>query len=491
MIKTKKPNYNILCQLPQLVTVAIIILLSSCFTLFSCKNEKKKIELKSNLDYSLDLPAILKKGKLTVLAENSSTSYFIYKGEKAGFEYEILKDFANELGVELEIKVIYNLDLLNEMLENGEGDIIAANLTVSKERKKVIDFSVPILYTNQVLVQREASPINEDNTEEKAAEFITDPSQLAEKKITVWKNSSYAKRLHSLSEEIGDTIYIQEKNGQIGSEELIEMVSEGLIDYTVVDRNIADINEKFYENLNVSVDISYLQKVAFGLRKSCPLLTARLNDWLKNFTLEPKYNYIKHKYFDLAQTSMKYQVEMPKLKGGQISIYDDIFKEAAAKYSWDWQLPASIAYQESKFNPDVIGFGGSYGMMQFMPAVGPKFGVYPDSPPREQIMGGMKKIVKDFDSWSSIKDETQRLKFALASYNAGKGHILDAQSLARKHKLDPQKWDDNVEVMLLNLSKQEYYRDEVVKYGSMRGTTTHHYVRSVFARYQQWLIEHP
>ena len=121
-----------------------------------------------------------------------------------------------------------------------------------------------------------------------------------------------------------------------------------------------------------------------------------------------------------------------------------------------------------------------------MPNTGPHYGVFPDSPPGVQIMGGAKKLMADEKFWSSVPDPYQRKKFALASYNAGRGHIQDAVRLAEKHGLNHQKWDDNVEVMLLNLSKQEYYQDEVVRNGMMRGTTTYKYIHHVTERYMEW-----
>jgi membrane-bound lytic murein transglycosylase F len=264
------------------------------------------------------------------------------------------------------------------------------------------------------------------------------------------------------------------------------MVSSGLIDYTVAEENIAAVNARFFDNINTSTTLSVKQKIAFGLRKNSPLLLQKLNEWLKETMKKPIFSYIQKKYFDSGQYAQQYINDNAKLDGRRISNFDEIFKKEAEAIGWDWRLIASIAYQESKFNPEIQGFGGAYGMMQFMPGTGPKYGVYPDSPPEVQIKGGAKKLQADDKSWSSIPDEVQRKKFALASYNAGKGHIVDAQRLARKHGMDPNKWDDNVEVMLLNLSKREYYQDEVVKNGMMKGTTTHHYVRSVYNRYLEW-----
>jgi membrane-bound lytic murein transglycosylase F len=446
------------------------------------EGEKKESSF-NELGYQFDLEQILKRGKLIILAENSSSSYFLYREKKMGFEYEILHEFAKELGVELEIKIIDNLDNAIEQLDEGPGDILSCNLTVTRERAKTIDFSIPFLSIPQVLVQRKPNP-----KEEPSLPLLTEPSQLARKKVNVWKKSSYYDRLISLQDEIGDTIYIQAENGIVGAEELVELVSEGIIDYTIVEENIAKINQRFFENIDVSLAISAKQKIAFGLRKSSPVLKARLDNWLEKFTNTEVYKYIQHKYFELSPVSIhtaEPEKSKPTVKG-DLSAYDQFFKAAGAKHNVNWRWLAALSYQETRFNPDAVSFGGAYSMMQFMPEIGPIFGVYPDSPPEVQIMGGAKKIAKDIKSWSSIPDNLQRIKFALASYNCGKAHVLDAQRLAEKYGKDPKVWDDNVEEMILKLSKREYYGDPVVKYGSMRGTITHKYVREIYERFLEY-----
>ena len=435
----------------------------------------------------IDLPEILKKGKLTVLAENSSTSYFIYRGKKMGFEYEMLKKFAEEIGVQLEVKIVKNLDSLVSMLNRGEGDLIACNYTVTNERSKVISFSTPIIQTQQVLVQRKPDGWEDMKEKEWKEKVIEDPSELAHKNVHVWRGSSYFQRLIHLQEEIGDSIHLEGVSGSIGGEELIEMVSTGLIDYTITEENVANVNERFYDNLYTGLDLSVKQKIAFGMRKSSYLLKAKMDDWIDDFMKKPLFKYIKRKYFELGHITHNYKKDHSSLDGTRISSYDAIFKREAEKIGWDWRLMASIAYQESKFNPNALSFGGAYGMMQFMPNTGPHYGVYPDSPPEVQIAGGARKMAADEKFWSHIPDEHQRKKFAIASYNAGRGHIQDAQKLAKKHGMDHLKWDDNVEKMLLNLSKQEYYQDEVVRTGMMKGTTTYNYIHHVFERYLEWV----
>jgi membrane-bound lytic murein transglycosylase F len=458
-----------------------LFIVASCLFLAACSSEKIDSRKKPLDAHNFDLPGIYKRGSLIVLAENSSTSFFIYKGKKMGFEYEILKEFAEDLGVTLEVKIVNNLDEINELLNKGEGDIIACNYTVTRERRAEINFSTPFLQTNQVLIQRKSSP---ETADQKVA-FISDPIQLANKKVVVWEKSSYYTRLLHLQDEIGDTIQIRPTQSQEGVEELIEQVSNGVIDYTVAEKNIAEINDRFYDNIDVSLPISFKQNVAFGLNKKSPILQKRLNSWLSKFMNREAFSYIKRKYFEQIRGSIGGNLNF-KSRRGTISPFDAILKEEGLKHNIDWRLVAALIYHESKFNPNARAFGGAYGLMQFMPGTGPKFGVFPTSPPEVQIQGGYKYLVRITKLWKGIKDEEERNKFILASYNAGSGHILDAQRLAEKQGLNPHVWDDNVEKMVMNLGKHAYYTDEVVKSGAFRGNICIRYVSGITSRYETY-----
>ena len=470
----------------RLLPIFIFILLITA-VLGSCVMEHAEdLNGKNKNANILDLPEIINKEKLTILAENSSTTYFMYRGKKMGFEYEILNLFAQDLGVQLEVKMVNNLDDLIPMLNKNEGDLIACNYTITRERNNIIDFSTPFIETHQVLIQRKPKDWMNRKEKEWKKEVITNPLRLAEKEVYVWENSSYYQRLLNMQEEIGDTIHIQAASGIIGSEEMIEMVSEGIIDYTITEENIAIVNSRFYNNLDIDLSISVNQRIAFGLRKSSHLLKSRLNQWLADFKKTPKYRYIYRKYFEKSHFAKNAFSDYSSLNGKSISKFDNYFKDAEDKTGIDWRLTSAVCYQETKFNPGLVSFGGAYGIMQFMPSTGPTYGVFPDSPIEIQILGGAKKIKADMERWKEIPDEKQRLKFTLASYNAGRCHIEDAQKLAEKFKLDPYKWDDNVGKMLLNLSKQRYYQDEVVRCGFTRGTNTYRYVEKVVERYDQW-----
>lgn len=403
-----------------------------------------------------------------------------------GLEYEILKEFAKDLGVQLEIKMVPNIDEIATLLNKGEGDIISCNLTITKERSKIFAFTKSYLRSSQVLVQRKPKDWRSMKTREWKEQVITDPLQLIQKTVYVWKNSSYYNRLIYLQEELGDTIYIEGVDGDVIPEELIEQVSEGIIDYTVTDENVAKMNSRFYTNLNIDLNLSIKQQIAFAMRKESPILLERLNTWLEDFMQTSTFRYIKHKYLDISQFSSKAQDEYSTLGGKRISKFDKSIKKVAKEFKWDWRLLAALIYQESKFKTEQTSWAGAYGLMQFMPGTGPSYGVYPNSPPDVQIRGGMKKLNKNFSDWDMVSDSIQRIKFTLATYNAGLGHVQDARLLAKKYGDNQNIWDNNVEKYILLLSKPKYYREKGLKNGYLRGTETYNYVREIFSRYTEY-----
>jgi membrane-bound lytic murein transglycosylase F len=430
----------------------------------SCSERTKK---KAN---NIDLQEIRKKGKLTVLFENSTLSFFEYRGKKMGFEYEILDSFSRFIGLPLEVKVLSDSKEFSLLLNEGEGDIIASNLAVSLSQKEDCSYSAPYYFAHQVLIQRADKDV------------IREPLDLRQKPIYVRRNSAFSRRLHCLQEEIGEQIHIKSMKEDPITEDLIAMVANNQIEFTVAHENLARISKELYPNLNIKTPLSFKQKIAFGMRHSSKVLKNELNRFLEIYCESEHYKDLKNRYFDyLEETSS----EVILIKKGQISPYDVIFKKVAKAYGWDWRFLAAIAFKESRFNPNARGFGGAYGMMQFMPNTGPKYGVIPGSSPEVQIEGGMKLIDKLFKLWSGIPDKEQRMKFTLASYNAGKGHIDDAQRLASEYGLNSKVWDNNVAVMVKKLAQPQYYRSPVVKCGAYRGHANS-YVIAVFTKYKHW-----
>ena len=444
----------------------ILPFLVGLFLLIACETAtKKEVEVKA-----IDLKEIQKKGKLTVLTENSSLSFFEYREKNLGFEYEILEAFAKHLGIPLEVKVVPKYSNLRRFLNNGEGDIIAANLAITLSGQKKINFSHPYYYSNQVLVQM------------KSDSLVLDASELIGKEVMVRKNTIYDRRLRALQEEIGGHIKINYAKEDLIVEDLIEKVLKGEIKYTIAHENLARLSKEEHPKLDIKTKVSFKQRIAFGLRLNSPELKKKLDEFLQKYCESEEYKALKHKYFDFIPEETE---EVIKLGRGKISQYDKLFKQAAKSAGWDWKFLAAIAYKESRFNPYAKGARGAFGIMQFMPNTGNDFGVNPMSSPEVQITAGMKLINRIYQTWASIPDKEQRYKFTLASYNAGPCHIFDAQALAKEKGLNPELWDGNVELMVEKLSDPDYYRRPEVKCGAYRGHAVK-YVEAVIRIYNSW-----
>jgi membrane-bound lytic murein transglycosylase F len=474
------------------IHIAILQLLVVLVVLMSCNTKdirqfSEDLPQKEDTIPFIDLDVIKKRGKLIALTENSSTSYYVYKGRPMGFEYELLKRFSDHIGVQLEIITVENIDDFFEYLNKGIGDVIAANLTITKERSRLANFTNYHMVTRQVLVQRLPEDWQKLPSYKIEKMLIRNPLDLAGKTVVVRKNSSFVKRLKNLSDEIGADIVIKEVEGYT-TEELIQKVSLGEIDYTVADENVALINKTYYDNIDVKTPVSFPQKIAWATRKNSPKLTKVINVWLREMKKDPEYYAIYQKYFRLrkAQKSRVYS-EYSSLQGNRISEYDPLIKKAAQELQWDWRLLASLIYQESKFDPNAVSWTGAVGLMQVLPETAKQFGVYDTLiNPVANIKAGKEYLKYLNELWAEkIADKEERIKFILASFNAGVGHVIDARSLAEKHGKNKNKWSD-VAYFLEKKSKPEFYRDPVVKFGYCRGYETVKYVSEILTRYKHY-----
>lgn len=409
-------------------------------------------------------------GKLTLLTENTTLSFFEFKGKRMGFEYEILDTFCKANHLKLEVKVLNKLSDFGRLLRKGEGDVVAANLPIALRQEKYFQYSLPYYQTYQVLVQRKSDSI------------ISEPAYLAGKTVYIRKNSAYENRLFALQDEIGATIDIRYQNTSPLTEDLIEEVVNGRIPYTLAHENQARVAKDMHPNLDIATRMSFEQRIAFGLRPKSKVLKQKLDAFLQVYLASEAYTLLKKRYFDYIVSTPTEFFLTPK---GALSPFDAFFKKAAQKYNWDWKVLAAIAFKESRFNPNARGFGGAYGLMQFMPNTGPQFGVLPDSSPETQINGGMRYLNAVSKRWAGIADEQIRLQFTLASYNAGMCHIEDAQRLARAAGLNPNVWDGNVALMVKKLDEPEFYRSDLVRCGAYRGAATA-YVAKVMGIYSRW-----
>lgn len=463
----------------------ILTLVFISFFIFSCGSNQQKNKENGKVEKQIsDLTQIKEKGVIKVVTNYNSTNYFVYKGRPLGYQYELLQQFANFMDIKLEVSVSNNLDSNYEDLIDGKIDVIASSLAATREMEQLVSFTEPHSFSKQVLVQQAYFKTKEGKIVRN--DVLRNQLELAGKSVFVQKGSAFVQRLRNLANEIGDSINIVEIP-DYEVEQLIELVADGEIPFTVCDENLARVNVNFFPNIDVETAVSFPQKQAWAVNKDAPELLNAINNWMISFKKTLTYKRIYQKYFLNKRSIHIIDAGFHSIKGGQVSVYDNLIQSESEKYDWDWRLIASIIYQESRFIPDAESWAGAKGLMQLMPETAERFGVTSINSPQENIQGGIKLLQwLDERLTNRIESPEERLKFVLASYNVGLGHVLDAMLLADKYGKDPNIWYDNVDFYLLNKSNPKYYNDPVVKFGYCRGEEPYHYVREILERYEHY-----
>ena len=437
--------------------------------LVSCSHRNRSSELR-------DLPEIIESDTLVVATLYGPISYFNYKESEMGYEYEFLKLLCKELNVGLKLHVADNMASLLEMLEESEVDLVAYRVPYTEENKEKVEFTKREYISNQVLVQC------------KSDTMVTDVLQLSGKKITIVPNSIYSRRINYLNDEIGGGIDIVYASDTSKVEDLIADVAHHRISYTFAEKDIARLNKTYFGNINYNLDVSFPQRSAWCVSKKTPELLTYINEWVKNTSKNSKYTAIYTKYFE---KSKYFESEgFKKIPSyNRISSYDEYFKMYSSIVGWDWRLLAAVAYKESKFDPTVTSWAGACGLMQIMPKTALSLGLTEEEfyDPEKNIRAAAQYLNKMNKLFPNIADEREKVKFVLASYNAGPGHIFDARALAIKYGKNPDVWDDVKDFLKLK-SNPEYYNDEVCKYGYCRGNEPIQYVDVITTKYGEYIL---
>jgi len=428
-----------------------------------------------------DFEQIKEKGELTIITLNSSTSYFIYKEEPMGYDYDLAQDFCDHYGLKLNVKVAENVTRLIEMLNKGEGDLIAYAVPIQNELKDSVEYSGLQQITHQVLVQR----ANRGDT------ILKDVTGLIGKEVYVEKDTKYYQRLLNLDSELGGGIKIHPvSEDTITSEDLIGKVAvDDKIRYTIADEYIARLNRTYYRNIDISLQVSFEQRASWAVRKNTPELAKALNEWFVQNDNTPVYKDIIKKYFELSKQPFEGDYETPKnLPKGAVSIYDDLFKKHAQGTQYDWHFLAAICYHESRFQNNLTSWAGAAGIMGLMPRTAASLGLTSEDRMNPDLsIGAAVELLDRLNKiFRRISDMDEREKFILAAYNAGNGHINDAQALAEKYGANPYIWEGNVEKYLALKSNPEYYNDPVCKSGYFRSGQAEAYVSNVLSTMERF-----
>jgi membrane-bound lytic murein transglycosylase F len=451
-----------------------------------------------------DFAEIKERGQLIVLAPYNSTTYFLYRGEPLGYEYELLQTFAKEHGVALKVIVATDRKSFYPMLNAGDGDIVAARLIPTEEDKQNVAFTRELYRTEPALVQQELPPdkANMPAAAEKAlqpgpadelpemdiqARRITRPSQLAGETVTLPEQSAYHRTLVELSDNISGDINVVEMGGKIEDEALAQKVAKGEVEFTVMQGNLAELKEAEFRNLKVRPIVGRSHSIVWAVRKNAPELANELNRWIEEKQNGALFDRLYKKYF-IDRRSYLERVTSEYLTNatGKLCEFDPVIKKHAVELNWDWRLLAAQAFQESRFKPNARSWAGATGLLQLMPRTAREYGVHNALDPEDNVAGAVRFLKWLTTRWSArIPDEGERIKFILASYNCGAGHVEDAQRLTEKYGGDPKRWDD-VSYWLLQKSTQQYSADAVVKFGFCRGIEPVNYVSLILERFDHY-----
>jgi membrane-bound lytic murein transglycosylase F len=461
--------------------ISAILITSTTLLLLLLNSENIRERLEHHEIQTVE--SLVKNGKLIAICENSTLSYFKNKNISLGYEYEMLQHIAKQLNVKLEVLTFDSRKEMNKALLAGKGHLIADFRAMSSSYGSEFIHTIPHTWSHLSLIQRK--PGKRDKNPTPIIENIYD---LDGKTIHVYQNSIAHKKLKYFADEYAIDIKIKAINKS--REELIEQVANGAIEFTVVEKEIMLANTQLYNNLDFSLQLSFPYRIAFTLRHDAAEIRDTINTILGNFLESEHYGRLFAKYISNENKYFHRRMNLLLLNGVQISKIDAKIKEEAKKIGWDWRLICSLIMQESRFEAYVTSRQGTFGLMQFMPRTGAKYGIYPNSTPEAQVEGGVKYLGFLQNMYSDISDPVQRSKFVLASYNAGPAHVLDARRLAAHFGEDNTDWSV-VSKYMLKLDQPEFYNHEVVKSGAYNANHSLKYVQSVINRFIEYSATYP
>lgn len=424
------------------------------------------------------LNAIKQEKELRVVMLNSPSTYYIGVNGPQGFEYDLLQDYADYLGVDVNVTVVNTISEAIDFAQNPNIHIISASLAKTSSRLKDFNFGPSYFEVQQQVV------CNRKMIQDKT--FPRDIESLAGLNIKIGEGTSYSDTVRSL---INDGFDLNVTFTSVYStEELLEQVSNRKIDCTIADSNIYALNLRYYPEMDMAFTISEREQLAWVFPQDSQKLERDLYTWLNEYNQRGKMAELKDHYYSNVHYFNYYDYKMfyKRIKS-RLPKYKKFFVDAGKKYAIPWKLLAAIAYQESHWNPKAKSFTGVRGMMMLTNATAKLLGVNNRVDPKQSIVGGTRHIKQMIKFVPKEVIGENRLKFALAAYNVGMGHIHDARKLAKRLGYNQNIWSDLKQVLPL-LSKKKYYKS--LKHGYARGEEPVKYVESIYD-YRDILENHP
>ncbi|AOS96988.1 Membrane-bound lytic murein transglycosylase F precursor [Microbulbifer aggregans] len=424
-----------------------------------------------------DLDKIKERGVLRAVTRNHPGTYFMWKGRVMGYEYELLKKFAKQLDVRLEIIVAPTHKELFTMVRDGKADIAASLLSATKARDEAgMDFGPAYMKEAVGIVGRPDDKI----------EVLSD---LNGRTIHLLRSSSQFDIVMELLEshpELRDVkVDIELVPEELTIPQILDRVADGEYDLTIADDVTVRLEHHWRDDIVNLYDLKIEENIyAWMVREGNPQLLEAVNEFFNDPEIVKLRNTLFHKYFDEPKRTRD---EIKSLsEKGEISPYDKLVKKYAEQYDFDWRLIVAQMFQESTFNPKAKSWVGARGLMQVMPDTGKQVGEHKNLfDPETSVRAGLKYL-----EWLHRKFEDKGISpenmmwFTLASYNAGLGHVYDAQDLAEEKGWERKVWFGNVEKAMLLLSEKKYYSK--ARYGYARGREPYDYVRKISQRFRTY-----
>lgn len=420
--------------------------------------------------YHEDLPGLKNRQILRVLTRNSPATYFVWRGELMGFEYDLIREFAKEQGLTVEMIIPPTWGDLIPWLKQGRGDVIAASMTITKERtKQGIFFSAPYNYVKEMLVARKKDTVS-------SVQDLNGRTIVASPTASYWQTLQTIKRM-------GATFILEAAPQHLTTSEIIAKVAKGEYDLTVADSHLLDLELTWRADIKGAFALTAPVPLGWAVLSSKPKLIRAINGFMKKTYRGTFYNLTYQKYFKNPRTIRRH-VKYEAKKTGQLSPYDQHVRKYARRYGFDWRLITAQMFQESRFDPNARSWAGARGLLQVMPRTGRELGFTNLTDPATGIHAGVKYLAWLRDRFETEVPEVERRWFSLAAYNAGWGHVWDARELARQMGLNHNRWFDHVERAMLSLSKPRYYQR--ARHGFIRGGQPVEYVQKIKSRYEAY-----
>ncbi|KUJ84173.1 membrane-bound lytic murein transglycosylase MltF [Microbulbifer flavimaris] len=419
------------------------------------------------------LERIKASGKLVVLSQNGPTTYYEdASGNHTGFEYGMLKAFADELGVKLKIRDVHDLDqMFGRLTDPEEGaHLAAAGLTVTQARREQVRFTPSYFEIRQQVIYRLGE------TRPRAIE------DLEGKTVAVVAGSAHAEEFKRLARRYPGLRW--EEISDVDAVELMEKVDQGEFDYAVVDSNAYAVHRGLFANTHVAFDLTQFQPVAWAFPKgNDDTLYVAARRFMVRANTSGLVAELREKFFGhVSQLNPGGAKAFARSTRERLPQWREVMQEVAEQHELDWHLLAALSYQESHWNPRAKSRTGVRGLMMLTRTTAKELGVN-RLDPRESIEGGARYIVKIRAKLPERIREPDRTWMALAAYNVGYGHLEDARVLTEKTGGNPDRWTDVRERLPL-LAKRQYYKQ--TKHGYARGWEPVTYVQNI--RHYQALL---